>query len=71
MELNVYSRARGDNQKFSDLDVLVEGNVDPKVLSKIREDLDDSSLPIKVDIVLDSTLAESYRKGVEQDRVLV
>jgi hypothetical protein len=27
MELNVYSRARGDNQKFSDLDVLVEGNV--------------------------------------------
>jgi predicted nucleotidyltransferase len=65
------SRARGDHQRFSDLDLLVEGKVDPKILSKIREDLDNSSLPIKVDIVLDSALAESYRKSVEKDRVLV
>jgi predicted nucleotidyltransferase len=65
------SRARGDHQKFSDLDLLIEGNVDPKILSKVREDLDESSLPIKVDIVLNSELAESYRNSVEKDRVLV
>lgn len=69
---NVYvfgSRARGDFRPFSDLDLLVEGSVDPLALSEIREDLEESNLPIKVDLVHIDDLAESYRAGILHDRV--
>ena len=63
------SRARGDYQKFSDLDLLVSGHVSPQLISSIREALEESSLPIKVDLVCEEELAESYRDGVMRDRV--
>jgi len=63
------SRARGDNQKFSDLDILVEGPVAPETLSHITETLEESSLPFRVDVVALSDLAESYRAGVLKDRI--
>ena len=63
------SRARGDHQKFSDLDVLVAGKPGDTLLGQIREDLEESMLPIKVDIVLEHELADSYRASVERDRV--
>jgi len=65
------SRARGDHRKFSDLDLLIEGQPPPKLLGEIREKLEESLLPIKVDLVLEDELAESYRANVLRDRVLL
>lgn len=62
------SRARGDHQKFSDLDVLVDGALPASLLSSIREQLEESSLPITVDIVPLNELAESYKKKVLSER---
>ena len=63
------SRARGDFQRFSDLDLLVEGEVPAPTLSLIREALDESNLPFRVDLVLFKDLAESYQVGVLRDKV--
>lgn len=67
------SRARGDHQKHSDLDVLVESNTHDltTTLSKIREVFEEGNFPYKVDIVLLSELAESYRENALQDRIRV
>jgi hypothetical protein len=65
------SRSRGDFRQFSDLDVLVEGPVSPSLLSSVSERLEESPLPLRVDIVLESDLADSYRPGVLRDKVRV
>lgn len=66
------SRARGDHQPFSDLDLLVDAAGDiSDVLSEIRDTLEESELPIKVDVVLRSELAESYRPFVDAEMVAV
>lgn len=67
------SRARGDHQKFSDLDLLIDstGPVQLTLLSDIRADLEESNLPIKVDLVLKSELADSFRDGVMKERIEV
>ena len=67
------SRARGDHQKFSDLDVLIVASDNlEKIkahLSLIQEQLEESELPIKVDIVLEQELAHSYRTNVLKDMI--
>ncbi|MBP9709369.1 MAG: nucleotidyltransferase domain-containing protein [Oligoflexales bacterium] len=67
------SRARGDYKEYSDLDVLVEfsGDAPQGLLGSIRMDLEDSSLPIKVDIVERKNLAFSYTPQVEQEKILL
>jgi uncharacterized protein len=67
------SRARGDHKKFSDLDVLFEESqpLPMSALSKIKEDLEESVLPIKVDLVDLQHLAESYRPNVLHERIAV
>lgn len=67
------SRARGDHQQFSDLDILIEpGEEDIKSsLLLIKEKLEESNFPYKVDIVLFSDLATSYRENVLMDRKLI
>ena len=65
------SRARGDYKKFSDLDLLIEGQPSAQLLGEICENLEESSLPIKVDLVVESNLAESYRPNVLRDRILI
>ncbi len=65
------SRARGDQKRFSDLDVLFEESqpIPLAEISKIKEDLEESALPIKVDLVNIKNLAESYYASVMKDRV--
>lgn len=64
------SRARGDHKPFSDIDIMVESNVDLRgPISEIQEILTESSLPFKVDLVQDRDFAISYRPGYLQDRV--
>lgn len=69
------SRARGDHKRFSDIDVLyaVPDGVDlrPGLISEIKEALEESNLPYKVDLVHEPELAESYRASVRKDRIAV
>lgn len=63
------SRARGDHQPFSDIDLLLELPASAKIVGKITEALEESRLPFKVDLVLIDELAESYREGVLKERI--
>lgn len=65
------SRARGDQKKFSDIDILFESSHEISLgqLSQLREALEESDLPYKVDIVNVHDLADSYRNNVLKDRV--
>jgi len=65
------SRARGDQQAFSDLDLLIESADDlTATLGDIEEQLIESNFPYKVDLVLEKNLAEAYRTSYLNDRVL-
>lgn len=63
------SRARGDYRPFSDLDLLVEGPIPRSLLSSISESLEESTLPLRVDLVFEPDLAEAYRAAVLRERV--
>jgi len=65
------SRARGDNQKFSDLDLLVSPKKQEAVyfVSQAKEKLTKSNFPYKVDIVFEEDAAESYLKSIRMEKV--
>jgi predicted nucleotidyltransferase len=67
------SRARGDYREFSDLDVLYEASssLPPGFISRMTENLEESRLPIKVDLVNKSDVAESYKTNIGKDMVLI
>jgi predicted nucleotidyltransferase len=64
------SRARGDNQRFSDLDILVEH---PSLelsalLGELRELLVNSSFPYKLDLVDKKHFARDYLQNFENEK---
>ncbi|MBP9680988.1 MAG: nucleotidyltransferase domain-containing protein [Bacteriovorax sp.] len=69
------SRARGEHQKFSDIDVLFiddpKNTIDHRYISRLKESVEESNFPLKVDLVRDSELAKSFRESVDRDKVLV
>lgn len=65
------SRARGDQREFSDIDVLFEGQIRDGDLGLIKERIEESRIPYKVDIVEVGNLAESYREQVLRERLAV
>lgn len=67
------SRARGDYQTYSDLDILynMKKPLSLPELGILREALEDSNLPIKVDIAYEADLASGYLKNILKDRIEV
>ena len=63
------SRASGDHSQFSDVDILVEGVDLSAALGQVRENIEESGFPYKVDIVEADRLASSYVSGVAEDRI--
>ena len=65
------SRARGDHQKFSDLDLCFRSahEIDDTLIPVIRAALEDSALPIKVDLVNWDDLPESFKSNITHDMV--
>lgn len=64
------SRARGDYRPFSDLDIMVKGEEKalPSKVSLIREKMINSNFPYKIDIVLFSEFAESFKEGYQKEK---
>lgn len=69
------SRATGKAHPFSDVDVLFEESADSLIsaaeLSKIKEELEESGLTVKIDLVNSKDLAKSFVEAVQRERVEV
>lgn len=67
------SRARGDHRPYSDIDLLIERSSEVKnfsrLISQLKEAIEESSLPYKVDLVDIKDLAESYKEKVLRERI--
>lgn len=65
------SRATGAAKPFSDLDLAVLGSecIPPAVLADLRDELDESDLPFKVDVVEWAYASEPFRRVIERDSV--
>ncbi len=63
------SRARGQHHVYSDLDVLIHCSrpLPTGLLFEIKDQLEQSSLPIKVDLVLKEHLSEAYLANIQND----
>lgn len=59
------SRVRGTARRFSDLDLLIDGErLTLDELAELRDSLTDSNLPFRVDLVEAATLSPSFRAAV-------
>jgi predicted nucleotidyltransferase len=69
------SRARGNFHPFSDIDILFvedkQNIISPSELSRIKENLEDSKLEIKVDLVRIEDLAKSYLATANKDKIRI
>lgn len=64
------SRAKGNNRKFSDIDLLLKAeSFDEASLSKI--DFSELDISYKIDLVLDKYLYEAYRDEIEGHMVSI
>ncbi len=69
------SRARGTQHPFSDIDILYietsENSISASLISQIKENLEDSQLTIKVDLVKYEDLAKSYLPNIDKEKVQI
>ena len=61
------SRVSGEAQKFSDLDLAVEGEktLEIATIAKLKEAFSESDLPIKIDILDWNSISDRMRKHIE------
>jgi type I restriction enzyme S subunit len=67
------SRARGNAKPYSDLDlaVIADAPLSIDIRAAMAEDFTESDLPWKVDVVDWATTSDTFRKIIEQGKVLV
>ncbi len=69
------SRARGDHKAFSDIDIMFEPKENNPLpvgfISGLRESVEESRLPFKVDLVDTQEMANSYRMTAIADRIQI
>ena len=67
------SRAKWKAKEYSDLDlaIITDQPLSLDVSASLSEDLSESDLPYKVDVVDWATTSESFRKIIERDKVVV
>lgn len=58
------SRATGENRQWSDIDlgILSEGKIPGHVMIKIEEELENSQIPYKIDLVDFRNVSDQFRK---------
>ena len=69
------SRARGDHKAFSDVDIMYEKKDSTQFpngfISHLKDEIEESRLPFKVDLVDANEIADSYKVGAIADRVVL
>ena len=67
------SRVAKAAKRFSDLDIVVKGTVSPGLsrLVELKEALTESALPFKVDVVEWTSTEASFRRIIDQQKVLL
>ncbi|CAN5772081.1 hypothetical protein BH20PSE1_BH20PSE1_02940 [soil metagenome] len=64
------SRARRDHRWNSDYDLWVDGDLSPSALTQLAEQLDESFVPFKVDIVTTPQLKGRFAERVKKEATL-
>ena len=65
------SRVKGNQKKFSDLDLCFIENIPGNMLSQIDEDFEESDLPYKVDVIDWRACDETFKHIIRGDLSLV
>ena len=67
------SRVKGTAKPYSDLDltIITEHPLSLTKMATLKEAFDESNLSIRVDVVDWATTSESFRKIIEQDKVVI
>lgn len=63
------SRSRGDQKRFSDLDLCTLNPIPRMVIGDIKEAFENSNLPYKVDIIDWNRCSEEFRNLIKKDLV--
>ena len=63
------SRVKGKARRYSDLDIYCRDKMDNEDIFNLQEDLEDSDIAIKVDVLDPSMCSEEFRKLIMQDLV--
>lgn len=63
------SRARGDYTAESDIDIAIDlgKEIDSSLLSQIKEEIEESTIPFTVDIVDLHTISDNFKKQILKD----
>jgi predicted nucleotidyltransferase len=65
------SRARGDHKKYSDLDLWIETepSLTAEKIQTIRDEFEQSELPIKIDIVTPQSVLDAYKISIMKEKI--
>ena len=65
------SRAMGKNEKYSDIDIGIEGreSLPLRILAQIQDAFEESDLPFRVDVVDFSTVSDKFRHVAKQHTI--
>jgi predicted nucleotidyltransferase len=63
------SRAHGDNRWNSDYDLWIDGEISGRVLSELIEELEESFVPFRVEIVTTLQLTGRFGERVKQEAI--
>ena len=61
------SRVKGNPKKFSDLDICYLEEIPLNILSNIKEDFEESTLPFTVDFLNWNTCDDEFKKSIQND----
>ena len=61
------SRVTGKNRKYSDLDLCYKETIPTKIILDIQEELEESDIPFRVDLVYWNDMPEGFQKLIEKD----
>lgn len=61
------SRVKNQAKKYSDLDICFYGEIPWNILSHIQEDLEESDLPFKVDLVAWEWMGPEFQELIKPD----
>ena len=66
------SRARGEHREGADMDVAIDAGIpiDSKIILRIKQDIDDSRIPVFVDVIDVHSVSDRMRKEIERDGIV-